>query len=448
MRLDVIIRTSKRKADARSPQQQRDICERCSEANGYDIVAVHDSGADESGKTMARPSIERTLERIRSGETDGLMVAFLDRIGRAPIEEAMTVVREIHALGGALVPADAGGLPIRPDDPQAETNLVIQLQIARQYWLQTANRFKGSQTDAIKAGKHIGYAPIGYVKASDGTLAVDPATGPLITEAFRRAAADGHSAALSYLREALPGQTAKGRDRWDSVTVRRLLARRVYLGEIHHATAGTKVNAHEALTDLATFTAAQTKPKHRATNGDYPLTNIAVCGCCGNGLTGQLAHLRDGSTARRYRCGTAKTAGHSSIKAEHLEGYLRETIRGKLGDTRIRIGSGAEGLTEADTALQSAKAEVSRYASDTEMREILGDDAWRSGAKARSAAVKAAQDAYDAAAKSAVTRELPTAAELDSDEGFSLAVRGMVESITIDSGRGLAVEQRAGILWQ
>lgn len=446
MRLDVIIRTSKRKADARSPQQQRDICERCSEANGYEIVAVHDSGADESGKTMARPSIERTLERIRSGETDGLMVAFLDRIGRAPIEEAMAVVREIHALGGALVPADAGGLPIRPDDPQAETNLVIQLQIARQYWLQTANRFKGSQADAIKAGKHIGYAPIGYVKAPDGTLAVDPSTAPLITEAFRRAAVDGHTAALSYLRAELPGQTPKGRDQWDSVTVRRLLARRVYLGEIVHKTAGSKLDAHEALTDLATFTAAQTQPRHRATNGDYPLSNVAVC-CCGSGLVGQLQHV-NGKTARRYRCGTARTTGHSSIKADNLESYLRETIRAKLGDTRIRIGSGAEGLTEADTALRSAKAEVERYASDTEMREILGDDAWRAGAKARSEAVKAAQAAYEAAAKSAVTRELPTAAELDSDEGFSLAVRGMVESVTVDTGRGLSVEQRAGILWQ
>jgi DNA invertase Pin-like site-specific DNA recombinase len=109
LRLDQPIRTSKRKKEARSPQQQRDMAAMCAKLNGYEIVKVHDSGRNESGKTMDRASLNAIMERIRAGLTDGVIVALTDRLGRAPIEEAMTWINELHAAGGALVLADAGG---------------------------------------------------------------------------------------------------------------------------------------------------------------------------------------------------------------------------------------------------------------------------------------------------------------------------------------------------
>ena len=87
--------------------------------------------------------------------------AWLDRLGRAPIEEAMGLVREITRAGGVVVPADGGGQPIQPDDPEGETNLVLQLQIARQHWATTAKRFRMSRQGAIAEGKAMG-CPFGY----------------------------------------------------------------------------------------------------------------------------------------------------------------------------------------------------------------------------------------------------------------------------------------------
>ena len=166
IRLDLIIRTSKRKKEARSPQQQQDMATACIEVHdNYRLAAVHDSGTDESGKTMNRASINAAMERVRSGETDGIIVALADRIGRAPIEEAMATVREFCSAG-VLVIADMGGTPIDLSDGIAETNVVLQLQMARQFWVATAKRFQRSQRDAVAAGKHVGPTPLGYVRRS------------------------------------------------------------------------------------------------------------------------------------------------------------------------------------------------------------------------------------------------------------------------------------------
>src|SRR3954469_279631 len=155
LRLDLPIRTSKRKKEAKSPQQQRDMAYSCAAVNGHEIAMVHDSGRDESGKTMDRTSLNTIMRRVEAGETDGMIVALADRLGRAPIEEAMAYVRRLTGVG-VLVLADMGGVAINLDDPATETNLVVQLQMARQYWLMTANRFQRSQRDAVRAGKWIG----------------------------------------------------------------------------------------------------------------------------------------------------------------------------------------------------------------------------------------------------------------------------------------------------
>jgi hypothetical protein len=56
-------------------------------------VLVNNSGKSESGKTMDRAA----TERVRAGETDGIIVALTDRFGRAPIEE-----------GASALPGEAG----------------------------------------------------------------------------------------------------------------------------------------------------------------------------------------------------------------------------------------------------------------------------------------------------------------------------------------------------
>ena len=344
LRLDLIIRTSKRKKDARSPKQQEDYARGAALAGGHEIAFVHDSGKDESGKTMDRASIHSARDRVRAGEVDGVIFGLTDRVGRAPIEETMTVVRELGRIG-YLVLADLGPTPIDLTYLMAETMLVNQLQYARQFWLMTARRFRQSQIDALAAGRFVGPTPLGYVREG-GRLHEHPTLGKVIREAYKRAARDGLHAAIDYLAIEVPDRD------WTTYGARRLLAGRAYLGESwiwipkdDRDPDGEKVRkvnpaAHGALTDLGTWQAAQTAPRRRRTNGDYPLSGIATCGECGGSFVGQLQTMR-GRQYRRYRCGRCARA---SINADRLEDWVRERLRWKVKTGGAQMHSAPRGL--------------------------------------------------------------------------------------------------------
>ena len=437
LRLDGAIRTSKRKAEARSPQQQRDMIEACAQANGYEILAVHDSGGDESGKTMDRATLRAVMERVHRGETDGLILALTDRLGRAPIEEAMTFVRELGSVG-YLVLADAGGRPVDLSDPMAETNLVLQLQMARQYWLATAARFKRSQRDAIKAGKFIGPTPLGYERGEDGVLVEDEVYGPVIRRAYEIAAADGFGAVTAYLE-------AHGPDRrWDASYVRRLLGSRVYLGE---SRSGDLVNenAHQALTTLATWTAAQTEPRMRRTSGDYPLSHAVHCGRCGSGMVGQLQTVRD-RTYRRMRCANPACKGGTSINADKLEAHVREVMEAAFANFAFRAQFAPEGLEAAEGAWQAASAEVERWVGmPAERRKLLGGARYDAGLDTRLAEEATARATYlEVANRAEQATRLPEAGQpLDTPTLFASGLRALTRAgrIVVAPGRGTIADR-------
>lgn len=423
--LDLVIRTSKRKKEAKSPQQQRDMADAVIGLHGYRLGMVHDSGADESGKTMDRPTIHAVMERVRTHRTNGVIVALVDRMGRAPIEEAMRTVRELNAIGGVFVPADLGGLPVDLGDPMAETNLVIQFQIARQFWATTAKRFKRSQTDAIKAGKHVGPTPLGYVRRK-GRLYEHPVLGAVIREAYRRAARDGLHAALEYLVEQVPARA------WSTDSVRKLLSTRTYLGEAH---TGELVNlqAHEPLTTLEDWTAAQTTPRHKRAHGDYPLTGIARCQC-GAGLTGQLQSFTNRpQTYRRYRCSNPACQGGSSCSADALETLVREELRRNLAIPEWTARFVPGDLDAARLELERAESELDTFA----LTVRATSRAFAPGIALREQALDAAQAAFQLVAGQAARSEvLPSPEQLDDPAQFARALAVTIDHITLARGRG------------
>lgn len=425
LRLDLPIRTSKRKREAKSPQQQRDMAYSCAAVNGHEIAMVHDSGRDESGKTMDRTSLNAIMRRVEAGETDGMIVALADRLGRAPIEEAMAYVRRLTGVG-VLVLADMGGVAINLDDPATETNLVVQLQMARQYWLMTANRFQRSQRDAVRAGKWIGPAPIGYY-AVDGYLHEHEHFGPIMRKAYRVAAHDGLHAAVKYLREAVPERD------WTTSETRRVLSKRVYLSEIHHGAHAPNLDApHPALTTLDVFIAAQTDPRERMTNDDYVLSKIATCATCGEGLTGQMSSA-GGRRQRRYRCSN-KACGGSSVSADALEADVRAVFGALVSDVEFRLRFEVEGLQEATDALDRAKDNAKRFARNTALLSAMSDDDAAEMAEGFAAEVGAALKRYEQVAKLA-TRSEQFPASVESDEDLLRFLRVAEPRIIVARGK-------------
>jgi len=415
LRLDLIIRTSKRKKEARSPQQQRDMAAACAGAHrpAHEIAAEHDSGRSESGKTMDRESVNAAMARVRAGEVDGIIFALADRIGRAPIEETMSFVRGLSKIG-YLVIADIGPDPVDLSNPNAETSLVIRLQFARDQWLNAANRFQRSQRDAIKAGKYVGPTPLGY-RRERGRLVEDPVTGPIIRKAFKIAASDGIHACAAFLAEQLPGR------RWDVDRVRKLLRSRTYLGE---SRTGKLVNtqAHKPLTTLEDWTAAQTTPGARRANGDYMLSGIARCGECGSALVGQLQTVH-GRTYRRYRCGTC---ARCSILADKLEEHVRDALKAAVANRAFRMRFVPGDVDGARDALKRAEAELKAYLTNPAL-SALGD-AFQAGAEVRAKAVEDARAAYQTLAGQAAHSELLSEPDqLDDRVQFERALRAIGE---------------------
>ena len=430
LRLDLVIRTSKRKQEARSPQQQRDIAYGCTSGAGHEIVTEHDSGESESGKTMDRSSLRALHRRVAAGETDGVIVAAIDRLGRAPIEESMAWVRDLKTVGGVLVVASMGGRAIDLADPVQETGLVMQLQFARQEWLTKAEGVKRSQRDAIAAGKFVGPTPFGYTRR-DGRLYEHPEQGPLVREAYRLAARHGHDAAIDYLRGAHPAR------RWDSDSVRRLLKSRAYLGE---SRTGKLLNAaaHEPLVDAPVWAAAQTAARARRSNGDYPLTNLVTCANCGAGLVGAMQTVPGRKPTRRMRCSAVCKGGVGSVTADRLEAHVRGLAAGWVDESGWLASYAPTGKDAAEAALAAAEYDLAEFVDGV---GGMAGDLIRRNIDKRQAAVDAARAELrviaDACARSEV---LPNAAAVRADdEALAAVLRVGVDSgvvVTVAGGRG------------
>jgi|SRR5215831_4285689 len=444
LRLVLIIRTSKRKRDARSPQQQRDMADSVARAYGHEIVLVLDSGTDESGKTMNRAPINEAMQLVKRGEADGVIVALADRLGRAKIEDAMTTVRAF-CDAGVLVLADMGGVPIDLNESAVETNVVIRLQMARDFWLATASRFLRSQRDAVKAGRYCGPTPFGYERR-DGRLFEHPTYGRVVREAYRRAARDGIAAAVAYLRDAAPVRPGQGSRKasaepWNTDSVRKMLRSRVYLGESKAAGAEND-EAHDALTTPENFLAAQSTPRPRRRNSPYPLSSIATCRKCGRGLHGQFANQR-GKRERRYRCSNKRCGGGSSINADALDEHVRSELARVLGDPLLRTRVVPGNLEDAEREVQRTRGIVEAHIENTDPRA----PGYRRILDKREIEREQAEAAYDEiAAQHAVAIDTPAPNQLHKPAEFERALRVVTAlgmRIVVARGRG-SITSRVG----
>lgn len=446
MRLAQVVRTSQRKQDALSPQQQREIGESFERRTGHQIVRVHDSGRSESGKTMDRAALHSIREDVRSGALDGAFVAYLDRMGRAPIEESMTFMRGLTEVdGGVLIAGDWNDDPIDLSNPDVEDMLVFRLQMNRSMWNKAAARSAFNKRSALKRGAFLGPVPFGYRKQKKGgRIERHEFEAQIVREAFRLAAADGIDAARDYLELSAPDARV-----WRIDMVRKLIANRTYLGE--HAKRGLVAGVdpetgatvpyppHDALVTEELFDAAQSKPRPRRGNRSYLLSQLVWCEC-GEHLIGQAQHGK----RVRYRC----AAGHYSCGADDLNEIVRGECRGLLASKTVRDRVQPSGVDEALLAYEAAKTARRRYQLAIDNLDSDDVSGWAEGAAAVEKRVKDTHAVYrQLAAQSAAFERLPLAEEMNDDEQLQaglriLASRGLRFVVARGSNRPLVERVR------
>jgi DNA invertase Pin-like site-specific DNA recombinase len=306
---------------------QRDKIDGWAKAHDVEIGEVFRE-LDVSGGTLQRPELNKALERIADGTSEGLIVAKLDRLSRAGVADALTLFKTIEAAGGSVVAVADGIDPTTTTGKFARTLMLalaeMELDRVKENWA-TARRF------AIDRGVFVGPTPIGYTRLPTGRTKKNstPELGPLVIyepdavkvrELFQHAAGaeTGPQAALAYLRTAFPERKTATITALEDV-----LSNRIYLGELK---SGEFVKHFPELeiVDRLTFDFAQhARPVTRRTRllPRYPLAGIATCGSCGKALS---AHDLRG--VRRLRCRNPECPDRVHVGAEALEVLVLDKI--------------------------------------------------------------------------------------------------------------------------
>ena len=428
-----------------SPDMQREQIEGWAKLRSVTIAAWHED-LDQSGGKLDRPGLTAMLARIEAGETDGVVVAKLDRLSRLGVADALKLVERITDAGGVITALDLG---LDPTTPFGEFGMVIMLGLGRMERRRLSESWEDAKTRALDRGARMGPTPFGYLRDDNGTLVSHPEHGKIVTEAFKRAARDGVPAALDYLRAKAPDDRA-----WTAFTVRRMLRNRSYLGETRYGDRLER-DSHPALVSRLIFERAhpgEDKPQRRAA-AVFPLSGFATCAGCGETVVGSRAGIdRDGNGRRAYRCRASmanwkgeRCPAPVNVLADRLEDYLIEHIKTAYEqDGTPVVAEGTDdkdgSLEDAQSELDAAENELERFAADPTAAELLGEAAWAAALRVRAERAEGARLAYRERADQAREANvvIPPIELLDTlaPEELTIVLQGAFQSIRVTKGRG------------
>jgi site-specific DNA recombinase len=260
---------------------------------------------DASGATTDREDLQRALAAARAGLIDVLLVYRVDRFSRN-LRDTVTMLDELDSCGVVFRSATE---PFDTSTPMGRM-LVQMLGMFAQFERDTIidRVIAGMERKAAKGLWKGGRRPFGYTVNPGHRLIPHPAESAIVRLIFRLYTYDrlGSKVVARVLNDRGHRTTTGGT--WSSYQVLRVLANRVYLGELTFREI-TVPDCHTPLIDTETFDEAQRilaergeDHAHRAANGsDYQLTGLMRCPQCGKAMIGTRAHGKN-KVYRYYTC--------------------------------------------------------------------------------------------------------------------------------------------------
>lgn len=321
-----------------SPADQEKKARALCDMRGYEVGGVY-IDLNEGGGKMDRPQFNEVMRRARAGESDGIVVAKLDRFARN-VKGLLEYIDELEAAGAIWACAEP---TIDTADPTFGRFLLTLFGAMAELERGRIGRsWEGAKANAVETrGLHISrFCPPGYERPEEvvGTRAsgspIIKVTGPLVPHpihgATLREAYEMAARGVSYARIAdhltergFPsgGEAAT----WGANRVSRLLANRVYLGEARYGDI-TNPGAHEALVDAKTWARAQRKSKAAPPRtASALLAGLARCECCRYALRGSKSSTR----VATYECRPGSRPGErcespAYVSMGRLDEYVLE----------------------------------------------------------------------------------------------------------------------------
>jgi DNA invertase Pin-like site-specific DNA recombinase len=453
---DYIIRVSKmgsRREDDESTMtvdDQRMQCVGAIQEKGGRVGQEH-KALDQSGKTSVdSKSYREALRRVQRGESQGIAVAFDDRLAR-DWRKLRRYYDELEAAGAEVIIVNLPGVDYRTANGRTQTGLMA---IVAEMKYATAKDRGEKIADRTIARGVPNRVPFGYRRNAgpDGVkvdpdrdskgLVPDPETASLVEQIFQMRV-DGHSwVAVGEWLEGLGIAPPRGGS-WAISTLRNLTSNEMYLGVIRLGQRRLE-DAHEPLVSRSLWKAAQSSKtlQRNGKNAAGLAGGLLVCVNCGRRLS--VTGTQSPSYTCRRRLDGKPCEHPVYVSKRRADAFVEDVILMILGRGVTDIVATSQEIGRYRASLSDARAELEGYVLAA---KALDADLFKAGLDARQAEVDRARDALeDALSQAETAAELPTLSgwdALDFDHKRQVA-RTLMESITVHDAQDTATRLTHG----
>jgi site-specific DNA recombinase len=424
-------------------------------------ITVQPHELNVSGGTMNRPIFNEIMDRIRSGQTDGIVVYKLDRFARTLLG-ALNTLEDVGRHGATFASATEPELDYTTPSGRAFVQqLFVFAELTRSSLKES---WAGVQRHAIERGIHI--SPVGFLgyDIGDGRRLKPNAQAELVAEAFRqRGAGETWGMIADYLNKQAPRTDGTV---WTPQAVQRMCAKRVYRGEASRYVVqdrdgrGAVVNrdAHPAIVTEDEWQAAQMNPRI-AKGGSHGeplplLANMIRCAGCRYSMSLGYAPTKE----PMYRCRRKHASGTcpepAQIMASAVEAHVEDQILSEIDGTANLVVDDAD-RERVMEELTHAREDTAEFKRDTKARRKLGAEwhEWLDNYLAAERQIEAELATVEQRLN--VTRDGLTRdayADLSISERREV-ISGFVDTIMVRPSRGRGrhvdpIERRLRILWR
>lgn len=362
-----------------SPTEQRKGIEGWTRLHNRPLLHVFED-LDQSGKKRHRPGLDQAIERVQRGESDGIVVAKLDRFGRSVAH--LGELLDILAAHDAALFTVAEGIDTSGKAGRMIASImsaVAEFEVHRQ-----GESWFVARSNAVGRGVFVGgTVPLGYVKDETGRLAPGP-DAETVREAFdRRAAGQSWSTIAEWLDLSVGA-------------VRHLIGNRTYLGEIHGGQGIVNLTGHQPIVDRATFEAANTVrgvAPARSGRSQGLLSGVLRCASCRYAMKPNMR--ADGRLDYRCKAGLRQNATPCpepvTISARVVERFVVDAFFERVDGLRTAAETNTTEVQDALDTLMAAEAERDAVL-DGPLRDLVDTDAFQRLAVEKQGAVDRARE--------------------------------------------------------
>lgn len=340
-------------------------CTEYAERNGITILRSYIDRAL-SARTADRPEFQNMIKDSEQKLFDVVLIWKLDRFSRDRYDSAH--YKRILKKNGVKV------VSVKENISDGPEGIILESMLegyAEYYSAELSEKIRrGQKENALKCKNNGGNTPLGYVVGTDGVLAVDPLTAPLVMEIFTLYDS-GES--ISEITASLNGRglkTKKGKA-FKIGGVSLILKNRKYIGEYQYGSViipkGIPAIIDDDLFDRVQRRMAFNKkaPAKAKATEEYLLTTKLFCGTCERLMAGESGtSSTKGVKHYYYKCGGAKRKLGCKRKAVRKHWIERTavlvTVQRVLQDDEIsRIAEAIVALQEKeDTSLPAMRQQL------------------------------------------------------------------------------------------